>query len=620
MKRMRSTRFTPDGTKSKKRISVKMAAIALFITLFSSAKAENPDFYFSQMPPLGQSGYAQGHILWDGLTASNTGQYAVIAMLHAIWTGGSGYYVKPYDNNYLNAVDADGRFSIRLTTGGIDNDVDEVIFYFVERARITNVDVANPTTMAGKYLSTMTVFRSKFIPPLEPPTSNIRPGFVSAGTQITLSCPSGGQIRYTVDGSNPVTSVTANLYNNQALIVPSSEPLLIKATTRISNVYSMVSSLLWMPVVEPKDSSFWGLNVSLALNGERFGFRLTEAVTRERMAPVAQLTKWVRTFGTINNGQEFINKIAKESGLRTMIGLYITNDVANNNAQIEGLQRILQMGPAPDLIAIGNETSLLEVKTSTLSLCIDAVRDMVLKQRLKIPIGSVDIAGRSWNPFVLEKLDFIGVNIYHGVWDNTPDNQMISLSKQTYRNSVSAFPTKLVLLTEIGAPYSGDSYTYPGTPGGTQTASIKKATDFLSGFLKWIKEERIPSFYFEAFDEPAKSQNGGHKIEQYFGVMDGHLHIHPFYQPYLLHLSSTGHSELILPELQFYPNPFTGSTRLQGAEGCTLTVFAENGITVHRQQLTSSDELLHLTHLLPGHYFFQLEKDGKSKTVKALKL
>ena len=501
-------------------------AIALFSANLTVARAAEPEITISFMPPLGQNGNVEGRVLWDDLTAENADQYAIIVMLHAIWQGGGGYFVKPFNDSFLNVIEPNGDFSVLMTTGGDDINVDEVIFYVVERAKITFADVASPTTMTGKYLTTMTVFRSKWVNPPQPLTSDIRPGFVAAGTKITLSGQQGGVVRYTLDGSDPITSSTAQTYNNNVLTVPDEGVLLVKAVVRISDVYSPVSSFVWLPE-EPLKTPFWGLNVSLALNGEPFGYKLSEAVTRERMLPVARLTKWIRTFGTINNGQEYINKIAKELGLRTMIGLYITNDDSNNNAQIEGLQQILQTGPPPDFISVGNETSLLGVSTSRLASCIDKVREMVLAQGLIIPVGSIDIANISWSQTIMGKIDFIGVNSYCGTWDNTAEEQMLSAMKQTYANSLSAFQSKLVLFTETGTPYSGNTYDVPG--GGKQTPSVQKAANYLCGFLEWTQQEHIPSFYFEAYDEPAKAIESGNQIERFFGIMDANSQIHSFY-------------------------------------------------------------------------------------------
>jgi len=486
------------------------AVVLLNITVFAAWGA-GPEIIVDNIAPLGQNGYAEGKVVWDGLTPENEKQYAVVVMLHALWDGGGGYYVKPYANNYLNSIE-NGQFRILITTGGIDNDVNEVIFFFVERSGISDANIENPGTMANKYLATKTINRCCFVSPPPPPRSNIRPGFVAEGTQITLSSQSEGVIRYTLDGTNPIISSTAHNYSNQSFYVSKSSPLLMKAVVKTSDTYSPVASLLWF-AEEPLKTPLFGLNVSLALNGEPFGFQLSEAQTRERLAPIPQLTGWIRSFGTVNNGQPYINKIAKEKGLRTMIGLYITNDVSANETQIEGLEKILTMGPLPDLICVGNEPSIIGLAPEILTSCIDKVRNRVLKRGLKIPIGSVDVAGYIWQKSLLERFDFVGVNAYHGVWDNITENQMLSATKQSYQNMLSTNPYKFILLTEVGAPYSGGTYTLPG--GGTQTASKEKAAHFLCDVMNWMEQEYIPAFYFEAYDEKIKSQNGGHLIEEF---------------------------------------------------------------------------------------------------------
>jgi hypothetical protein len=70
---------------------------------------------------------------------------------------------------------------------------------------------------------------------------------------------------------------------------------------------------------------------------------------------------------------------------------------------------------------------------------------------------------------------------------------------------------------------------------------------------------------------------------------------------------------------RLYPNPFNGTLHITGAEGCTLRVFTATGAAVHTRKVTGTDETIHLEHLPAGLYLFQLEKDGKTKTIKIVK-
>jgi hypothetical protein len=86
--------------------------------------------------------------------------------------------------------------------------------------------------------------------------------------------------------------------------------------------------------------------------------------------------------------------------------------------------------------------------------------------------------------------------------------------------------------------------------------------------------------------------------------------------------------------LQIYPNPFTDVVRITGAavgeglapsqkgqgQALPLQVINTAGAIVHTQKIASPDESIHLGHLPAGMYFFRFEKDGKTETVKAVKI
>jgi len=72
-------------------------------------------------------------------------------------------------------------------------------------------------------------------------------------------------------------------------------------------------------------------------------------------------------------------------------------------------------------------------------------------------------------------------------------------------------------------------------------------------------------------------------------------------------------------DLKIYPNPFFGTIRLAGAEGCILKVIAEDGIVVLTQKLTSQDEIIRLEHLRSGVYYFCVDNGKQTKTVKGVK-
>ena len=410
---------------------------------------------------------------------------------------------------------------------------DRFIFFFVERSVFTGVQgsAINLTYMNDRYLAMLDISRSAFWANRAPaPTPGVPPGFVLSGTSVALSCAAGDTIRYTLDGTAP--DPAASPVYAAAFTVPPTGCLIVHAVaTRPNGMASPPASFVYFPR-RPLDKPFFGLNVSLIFGSENPGDALSEVATRARLQPVAPLTQWVRTFGTINNGHEHINRIAKaELGLRTLIGLWVSNGGSDNAAQLNGLRAILQRGPAPDLIAVGNECSLSGVPDTVLTNVIAAVRGILAEHGLgaSVPVGSADIGGTPWSGAVLNQLDFVGVNIYCGTWDATPEGTMAAATAQLYTNETQRIGNRMLLLTETGTPYAGGTYTPPA--GGTQTASAAKASAYLGAMLDWTRDSRIPLFYFSAYDEAWKSRGTGHVIEQYFGLMGVGGVTHAFYAP-----------------------------------------------------------------------------------------
>jgi exo-beta-1,3-glucanase (GH17 family) len=506
--------------------------VVLCIAGFVEAYAGQPTIVVTYIPPTGSVGSVEGYVEWDEWDPAKASQYAIISILKVPWND----YVKPTYADYLGTINADGTFSISIVASN-DKEHPLFYFYFVRKSTFDGVGGVSINTgyMAGRYLGEeLIVDRSDFWANMPmPPTSNPRPGFVVTGSSVSLLCREGETIRYTLDGSDPKSSTTAKVYSSEVFTVPSNGILYVKAVTEKNNKTSSLSSMLWLPYESPTTPLF-GLNVSLALNGETFGSTLSKEQTIQRLAPVAPLAGWVRTFGTDSNGLPFINGIAKSMGLRTLIGVYVSNSNTDNKKQLDGLRQILKADKAnpPDLIAVGNET-IGTASASKVSACIDSVRKIIAEFDLFIPVGSVNIGGVSWDNKIVDKLDFVGVNLYPGTWDNASEADMFEALKQSYANELSKFPSKLVMLTETGTPYKGGSYSPVGCGGCTQTPSITKATKYLENVIDWSKQESIPVFYFEMYDEKTKSAQG-HAIEEFFGLLDAKTYkIHDFYRSVL---------------------------------------------------------------------------------------
>ena len=96
-----------------------------------------------------------------------------------------------------------------------------------------------------------------------------------------------------------------------------------------------------------------GICFSAYEEGQKPGDVLTEEQIRRRMKIIAPYTKWVRSFSCIE-GNELIPQIAKEFGLKTLVGAWLGKDPKLNEQEIEGLIKLAKEGFV-DIAAVGNE-------------------------------------------------------------------------------------------------------------------------------------------------------------------------------------------------------------------------------------------------------------------------
>ena len=83
------------------------------------------------------------------------------------------------------------------------------------------------------------------------------------------------------------------------------------------------------------------------------GHVLSEEMVRRRIDILKPFSKWVRSFSCIE-GNELIPKIARESGMKTLVGAWLGNDLQKNEQEIENLIKLAKAGFV-DIAAVGNE-------------------------------------------------------------------------------------------------------------------------------------------------------------------------------------------------------------------------------------------------------------------------
>lgn len=251
-----------------------------------------------------------------------------------------------------------------------------------------------------------------------------------------------------------------------------------------------------------------GLCFSLYEDGQKPGDIISEEQVRRRMKIIAPYTKWVRSF-SCTEGNEFIPIIAKEYGIKTLVGAWLGHDPAVNEREIEGLIKLANEGLV-DIAAVGNEVMYRKDLTEDQLLeFIDRVRTAI---PVTIPVGYVDAYYEfTIKPRITAACDLILTNCYP-YWEGCNLDYSLGHMKQMYHQALHAGNGKKVIITETGWPSQGESYkdSHP---------SKENAIKYFLNTQLWSQEEDIDIFYFSSFDESWKVGAEG-EVGAYWGIWD----------------------------------------------------------------------------------------------------
>ncbi len=262
---------------------------------------------------------------------------------------------------------------------------------------------------------------------------------------------------------------------------------------------------LWKKTLE---SGMHGLCFSLYEDGQRPGDIITEEQVRRRMEIIKPYTKWVRSF-SCTEGNEFIPKIAREYGIKTLVGAWLGDDPEINEREIEGLIQLAKDGFV-DIAAVGNEVMYRKELTE------DELLDFIsqVKEAIpdNIPVGYVDAYYEfSVRPRITEACDVILANCYP-YWESCHLDYSLLHMKQMFGQALSAAKGKKVIITETGWPSEGGGLN-------DAHASRENAMKYFINSQVWSAKEDIDIFYFSSFDESWKVGAEG-DVGAYWGLWD----------------------------------------------------------------------------------------------------
>ncbi len=241
------------------------------------------------------------------------------------------------------------------------------------------------------------------------------------------------------------------------------------------------------------NSGIHGLCFSMYEDGQKPGDHISEEQVRRRLKIIAPYTKWVRSF-SCTEGNEFVPKIARELGLKTLVGAWLGDDAVKNEKEIEALIRLANEGYV-DIAAIGNEVMYRKDLTE------DELLAYINKGRKEIPahipVGYVDAYYEfTIKPRITEACDVILTNCYP-YWEGTDEKDALSHMKSMYHQALDAANGKRVIITETGWPSQGESFK-------NSHPSKNNAMKYFINTQLWSLTENIEIFYFSSFDESWK--------------------------------------------------------------------------------------------------------------------
>ena len=149
-----------------------------------------------------------------------------------------------------------------------------------------------------------------------------------------------------------------------------------------------------------------GLCFSPYEEGQEPGAQISEAQIRRRMKIIKPHTKWIRSF-SCTEGNEAIPRIAKEFGIKTLVGAWLGKDDVINKKEIAGLIKLANEGYV-DIAAVGNE--VLYRKDMSEDQLLGFMNEV--KQAIPdIPMGYVDAYYEFSNhPMITDACDVILAN------------------------------------------------------------------------------------------------------------------------------------------------------------------------------------------------------------------
>lgn len=253
-----------------------------------------------------------------------------------------------------------------------------------------------------------------------------------------------------------------------------------------------------------------GICFSAYEDDQKPGSILTKEQITTRINILKNYSKWVRTF-SCTDGNELIPVIAKENGMKTMVGAWLSDNKELNEKEINNLIEVAKSGNA-DLVAVGNEVLYRD------ELSLDELIGYIKRVKEQLPgidVGYVDAYYEFRNhPELVDACDVIFANCYP-FWEGCHIDYSLPYMKTMYQMAIKAGNGKKVIISETGWPNKGTNFK-------ASEPTNENAMRYFINTQIWSKEDNIEVMYFSSFDEAWKVGSEG-DVGAYWGLWDKDL-------------------------------------------------------------------------------------------------
>jgi glucan 1,3-beta-glucosidase len=262
-----------------------------------------------------------------------------------------------------------------------------------------------------------------------------------------------------------------------------------------------------LSISQTLDKQIHGMCFSAYLPDQKPGDIISAEQISQRMEIIKPFTKWIRTFSCTDGNQD-IPKIAREHGLKTLVGIWIEGDEEKNRREIENGIRLAVEGYA-DILAVGNEV-MLRGEQSEESM-VEYIREV--KSRVgDVPVGYVDAYYEfEIRPAITAEVDVILANCYP-FWEGVAQEHSLLYMKDMYHRAQRAAGGKPVIIAETGWPNIGSR-------SGGAIPSRENAMQYFIHTYEWAEQDDVRIFWFSTFDELWKVDSEG-DVGAYWGLWD----------------------------------------------------------------------------------------------------